>query len=286
MACLLSIRYSYRTLAFLSPNLLKSSSIKSIFLISPLLIQSPFSRKSSSYIFERGDVFLIKFSRRLEQGNVVSSKDGNRPALIVSANPIIEKTDHLVLANISGNIARVYPFEVYIAADKMNGLDKDSKVMTNQLFTLKKSIVKNPIISQKIGSLNAYELEKVNKGLTLCLSPLLSENEPLFPRGSVVETITPSGSRIHGVIISNDLGNLRSKIVLLSPSKNSKLVDDTFQVVVEILVKISNERIKMRVDCNEVDAADQKHLKVIGKIFDTDMKKIETKIFFALGLTT
>ena len=59
---------------------------------------------------KRGDIFMIDHERSFEKGDVVSSKQSSRPGVVISSDSTLEKTDHVVLANISSKIATIYPF--------------------------------------------------------------------------------------------------------------------------------------------------------------------------------
>lgn len=247
------------------------------------LVGSAFVRMSSSKI-NRGDIFIIQHPRIFEQGDIVHSKDSSRPGLIVSSNAVIAKTDHIVLANITKNISSIYPFEAYIKSNEGNGLFWDSKVMTNHLYTLPKKVVADSLKAKKIGALNPFDMEEVNHGLRMCLSSIRLKTEPKFSRGTVVETYDNSGNLVYGVIVSNDIGNLRSRIVILSPARHSTSTNEIFQVDIQVKNDLASASNAMRVDCNEINSAPQSSLKAAGKISEFDLKRIESRVLLGLGL--
>lgn len=278
-----SLSVIFGSSSYFSQNLFSAHKLSFGSFIPHQLIRAPFARMYSSKI-NRGDIFIIQHSRRFEKGDIVSSKDSKRPGLVISSNKAIAKTNHVVFANITSKISSIYPFEVYIQSDTKNGLDEDSKIMTNQLFTLPKKAVTHSSRSRKIGSLNVGDQEKVDRGLRINLSSIHEKTKPKFSRGTVVETHDSSGDLVYGVIVSNDIGNLRSRIVILSPTRPSTVVDKVFQVNVQIKNTRTSTTQTMRVDCNEIDSAPQSLLKVAGKISEMDLQKIESKIFLGLAL--
>ncbi len=83
----------------------------------------------------------------------MSNNANNRVSEIVTVIPI------------TFNVTKVYPFEVFIAANE-SGLPKDSKAQCQQLRTV--SVQR--IISHKIGALKSATIGKVNVGMRLHLS--------------------------------------------------------------------------------------------------------------------
>jgi len=98
----------------------------------------------------QGDIYLINLDPALhtEAGKI-------RPGIIISINAMNQYSPRLIIAPITSNIGKVYPFEVFITRG-VGGLEKDSKIMLDQIRSLdKRRLVK------KIGAINREMLVKV-----------------------------------------------------------------------------------------------------------------------------
>ncbi|MCK4486538.1 MAG: type II toxin-antitoxin system PemK/MazF family toxin [Desulfobacterales bacterium] len=98
----------------------------------------------------QGDIYLINLDPALhtEAGKI-------RPGIIISINAMNQYSPRLIIAPITSNIGKVYPFEVFITRG-VGGLEKDSKIMLDQIRSLdKRRLVK------KIGAINREVLVKV-----------------------------------------------------------------------------------------------------------------------------
>jgi mRNA interferase MazF len=98
----------------------------------------------------QGDIYLINLDPALhtEAGKI-------RPGIIISINAMNRYSPRLIIAPITSNIGKVYPFEVFITRG-VGGLEKDSKIMLDQIRSLdKRRLVK------KIGAINREVLVKV-----------------------------------------------------------------------------------------------------------------------------
>jgi len=98
----------------------------------------------------QGDIYLINLDPALhtEAGKI-------RPGIIISINAMNRYSPRLIIAPITSNIGKVYPFEVFITRG-VGGLEKDSKIMLDQIRSLdKRRLVK------KIGAINREMLVKV-----------------------------------------------------------------------------------------------------------------------------
>jgi mRNA interferase MazF len=85
---------------------------------------------------KRGDIYLVNFDPTI--GHEVKK---SRPALIITNNINNEYSPVLTVIPLSSNISRVYPFDVLLPTVK--GLDKESKIMVNQIRTVdKKRLIK------------------------------------------------------------------------------------------------------------------------------------------------
>ncbi len=88
-----------------------------------------------------------------------------RPALIISNNTGNQYADGVIVAPVSsGNVQRVYPFEVRLEGGEA-GLPKRSKVLLDQIRTVDKSRLGN-----RIGILTPERMEDVNRALRLSLA--------------------------------------------------------------------------------------------------------------------
>ncbi|MBW2004841.1 MAG: type II toxin-antitoxin system PemK/MazF family toxin [Deltaproteobacteria bacterium] len=98
----------------------------------------------------QGDIYLINLDPAL---HTEASKI--RPGIIISINAMNQYSPRLIIAPITSNIGKVYPFEVFITRG-VGGLEKDSKIMLDQIRSLdKRRLVK------KIGAINKEMLVKV-----------------------------------------------------------------------------------------------------------------------------
>ncbi len=98
---------------------------------------------------DQGDIFLINLDPILH-----TEIGKTRPGLIISINAMNQNSPRLIIAPITSTTRKVYPFELFIPRHT-TGLDKDSKIMVDQLRSLdKKRLVK------KIGTLDKKTLSK------------------------------------------------------------------------------------------------------------------------------
>ena len=88
-----------------------------------------------------------------------------RPALIISNNTGNQYADRVIVAPVSsGNVQRVYPFEVRLEGGEA-GLPQRSKVLLDQIRTVDKSRLGN-----RIGILTPERMEDVNRAIRLSLA--------------------------------------------------------------------------------------------------------------------
>jgi len=81
----------------------------------------------------QGDIYLINLDP------VVQTETGKtRPGLIISINAMNHHSPRLIIAPITSSTGRIYPFEVFIPVGA-GGLQKDSKVMLDQIRSLDKT---------------------------------------------------------------------------------------------------------------------------------------------------
>ena len=91
---------------------------------------------------EQGDIYIVNLNPTLH-----TEIGKTRPGLIISINAMNHKSPRLIVAPITSTTRKIYPFEVFIPRGT-TGLDKDSKIMVDQLRSLdKKRSDLRPLIS-------------------------------------------------------------------------------------------------------------------------------------------
>ena len=84
---------------------------------------------------------------------VYSETGKTRPGLIVSINAMNVYSPRIIIAPITSSVGKLYPFEVFLAKG-VGGLDKDSKIMLDQIRSIDKKR-----LTQKIGELDFKTLK-------------------------------------------------------------------------------------------------------------------------------
>jgi len=98
---------------------------------------------------DQGDIYLINLDPTVQ-----TEVGKTRPGLIISINAMNHHSPRLIIAPITSNIGKIYPFEVFIRAG-IGGLQKDSKIMLDQMRSLdKKRLVR------KIGTIEERLLKQ------------------------------------------------------------------------------------------------------------------------------
>ena len=98
---------------------------------------------------DQGDIYLVNLDP-----TVHTEIGKTRPGLIISINAMNHQSPRLIVAPITSTTRKIYPFEIFIPRGT-TGLDKDSKIMVDQLRSLdKKRLVK------KIGSIDQKTLSR------------------------------------------------------------------------------------------------------------------------------
>ncbi len=109
---------------------------------------------------QRGALYWVKLDP-----TVGSEIANTRPALIISNNTGNQYADRVIVAPVSsGNVQRVYPFEVRLEGGEA-GLPQRSKVLLDQIRTVDKSRLGN-----RIGMLTPARMEDVNRAIQLSLA--------------------------------------------------------------------------------------------------------------------
>jgi len=102
---------------------------------------------------KKGEIYLVNFDPTI--GHEAEKK---RPALILSNNIHNYYSPLVTVAPLSSNVAKIYPFDVYIPKNEAN-LDFNSKIMIIQL----RSIDKERLI-RRIGTVTNTEiLDKISE---------------------------------------------------------------------------------------------------------------------------
>lgn len=109
-------------------------------------------------MIQRSSLQVKKDLRQFEIYNVDlgitkgSEQRGIRPCLILQTNVVAHVAPTIMIAPLtSKRINKIYPYEVFIEGDKLNGLKVNSKIMIDQMRVIDKSRIKN-----RIGSLKPY----------------------------------------------------------------------------------------------------------------------------------
>ena len=120
---------------------------------------------TTEFKVKRGYVYLVNLNpvKGAETGKV-------RPAVVVSNDINNEYADTVTVVPITSNIAKVYPFEVFIPKGTAN-LTKDSKAKANQIRTIDKSR-----IIREIGKLPDSLLKELEKAIKIHLDLWTSED--------------------------------------------------------------------------------------------------------------
>ena len=103
---------------------------------------------------DQGDIYLVNLDPaiRTETGKT-------RPGVILSRNAMNHHSPRIIVAPITSNVTKVYPFEILVPAGTA-GLSKDSKIMLDQI----RSIDKRRLV-RKLGTLDRNILSSSIKAL-------------------------------------------------------------------------------------------------------------------------
>ncbi len=103
----------------------------------------------------RGEIYLVNFDPTI--GNETKKA---RPALIITNDINNEYSPVVTVIPLSGNVKRVYLFEVFVPAG--SGLEKDSKIMVNQIRTVDKKR-----IGKKLSTVSREIIKEVETAMKL-----------------------------------------------------------------------------------------------------------------------
>jgi len=84
---------------------------------------------------KQGDIYLINLAPTIH-----SEIGKTRPGVILSVNAMNLNSPRLIIAPITSSIGKIYPFEILLAGGQAaaGGLDKDSKIMLDQMRSVDK----------------------------------------------------------------------------------------------------------------------------------------------------
>ena len=108
----------------------------------------------------RGELWMINLDPTI--GHEINKR---RPGLVIQ-NDLGNKFSPMtiVLPISSQKIEKIYPFEVYLKQEQKIGLEKDSKVLCNQIRAIDKKR-----LSKKIGKLSEELMEEINNAVKISL---------------------------------------------------------------------------------------------------------------------
>lgn len=100
----------------------------------------------------QGDIYLINLDPAIH-----SEIGKTRPGMILSINAMNLHSPRLIIAPITSSVGKIYPFEILLAGGQgaIGGLDKDSKIMLDQM----RSVDKRRLV-KKIGMMDHELLTK------------------------------------------------------------------------------------------------------------------------------
>jgi Growth inhibitor len=108
----------------------------------------------------RGEIWLADLGPT--KGSEIAKR---RPVLIVSNDANNRASSTVTVLPVTSNVARVYPFEVFLAAAE-SGLPKDSKIQAQQIRT----IAKERISGNAIGKLSKEKCREADAAIRLHLN--------------------------------------------------------------------------------------------------------------------
>lgn len=84
---------------------------------------------------KQGDIYLINLDPATH-----SEIGKTRPGVILSVNAMNLHSPRLIIAPITSSVGKIYPFEIFLAGGQgtTGGLDKDSKIMLDQMRSVDK----------------------------------------------------------------------------------------------------------------------------------------------------
>ena len=113
---------------------------------------------------KRGDIWLVNLDPTI--GHEIKK---SRPAVIIQNNLGNKYSPITIIAPItSQNLEKIYPVEVLVLKNAATGLEKDSKVLLNQIRSIdKKRLVK------RLGKVNQETIAEINDAIKISLGLVL-----------------------------------------------------------------------------------------------------------------
>lgn len=90
-------------------------------------------------LIRRGDILLIDFSPALH-----GEANYTRPAVVMTNNVANMESPAIIVIPLTGNIERVYPFELLIPVER-SGLDRDSKAQPQYIRHVSTARIRKPL---------------------------------------------------------------------------------------------------------------------------------------------
>lgn len=223
----------------------------------------------------RGDI-LVGLRSKSSSGDIVHQKSGRRPIIVISPKEVITESRKVVCAPLSSTLPldRVSAFEPVISASEETGLSVPSKAMINQLFTAQLDALRAKEI-KKIGSARAY-FPAIDNALKVVFDPNI-QVKTQFAQGDIVR-FEENGLSADGIIISNDLGNRMSRIVMVSKVKQSSSSCTKY----ELVVSLHHEKVK--INCQDIHTVSQLSLTRIDHLPRKFMPQISEKLLQTVGI--
>lgn len=233
-------------------------------------LSRPFSTGFTTRL-TRGDIVLYRGKFEGETGDVLHSKD--LPHIVISSNKVLEVTKRVAVAPLS-TATRRYEYEVVIPSNDQTGINKTSKVVSNQIRTgyLEEGFV-------KVGSA-AHFLPTINQALMTCFGDIRINKKVEIARGDVVEIDFGKFIRT-GVIVSNDIGNHFSQIAMLAHTHHQGEEMNEFDLLVK---REGSYQDGLLVQCYMINTFAQGFMDKTGKISEEDMERVTKMLFKTLGL--
>ncbi len=97
----------------------------------------------------QGDIYLVNLDPAIH-----TETGRTRPGMIISIDSMNKYSPRLIIAPITSNVGKLYPFEISLARGS-GGLNKDSKIMLDQIRCLDKHR-----LIKKIGAVDIDTLSK------------------------------------------------------------------------------------------------------------------------------
>lgn len=107
---------------------------------------------------KRGNVVIVDLNEVEE-----TEREKTRPCVVIQNNTGNKHSPTTILTTITSSIGKIYPHEVKISSNE-GGLDKDSKIQLDQIYTVQKEH-----IQKKIGELSERRIEDIDQAIKVSL---------------------------------------------------------------------------------------------------------------------